>query len=59
MVEINVPEKSLTFRFKKQAINNMSLGKTKTKHCKIPCRFELDTGPVTARNDVESNSTKD
>jgi hypothetical protein len=42
---------------KKQPLCGKGLGKTSTKHYKIRCRIELDTGTGTAERDVEPNLT--
>jgi len=50
-------KKSLIFEFQKQLLNGKSLWKTKIKHLKEKCRFELDLGPGTKSKVVELYST--
>ena len=47
----------LIFKFRKQPLDNRSLGKASIIHCKIACRFGFDFAPTTEGSAVELNST--
>jgi hypothetical protein len=56
MVQTNSPENLLSSEAKVQPIDGRDLGNTKTKHGKIMCQFELDTGPGIMMHTVQCNS---
>jgi hypothetical protein len=54
LVQINFPQ---NLEVKNQPLDKRRLKETKTKHCKITCRFQLDIGPSMTESDVEFNWT--